>query len=105
MDTSRESCRLFCFFLPLRPSGAGQAFGFSDLSVAVIPAQAGIQGRVTGFGALDSRFRGNDRGEKGNSLAKCDCLTLVPPPSRGRGKFERPFTPIPIPAPHLWGRV
>src|SRR6266404_1893850 len=41
--------------------------------VAVIPAQAGIQGRVTGFGALDSRFRGNDRGEKGNRLAKCDC--------------------------------
>src|SRR5882757_5624020 len=36
-------------------------------------SQAGIQGRVTGFGALDSRFRGNDRGEKGNSLAKCDC--------------------------------
>jgi hypothetical protein len=49
------------------------AFGFSDLSVAVIPAEAGIQGRVTGFGTLDSRFRGNDRGEKGNSLANCDC--------------------------------
>jgi hypothetical protein len=44
---------------------------------AVIPAQAGIQGRVTGFGALDSRFRGNDRGEKANSLAKCDCPALV----------------------------
>jgi hypothetical protein len=43
---------------------------------AVIPAQAGIQGRVTGFGALDSCFRGNDRGEKGNSLAKCDCPAL-----------------------------
>jgi hypothetical protein len=37
------------------------AFGFSDLSVAVIPAEAGIQGPVTGFGALDSRFRGNER--------------------------------------------
>jgi hypothetical protein len=36
-------------------------FGFSDHSVAVIPAEAGIQGRVTGFGALDSRFRGNER--------------------------------------------
>ena len=44
------------------------AFGFCDLSVAVIPAQAGIQGRVTGFGALDSRFRGNDRGEKHEEL-------------------------------------
>jgi hypothetical protein len=53
--------------------GRAIAFGFSDLSIAVIPAQAGIQGRVTGFGALDSRLRGNDRGEKGNSLAKCDC--------------------------------
>src|SRR6202008_2791466 len=42
------------------------AFGFSDLTVAVIPAEAGIQGRVTGLGALDSRLRGNDRG------AKCD---------------------------------
>jgi hypothetical protein len=49
------------------------AFGFSDLSVAVIPAQAGIQGRVTGFGPLDSRLRGNDGGEKGNRLAMCDC--------------------------------
>jgi hypothetical protein len=49
------------------------AFGFSDLSVAVIPAQAEIQGRVTGLGALDSRLRGNDSGEKGNSLAKFDC--------------------------------
>ena len=27
---------------------------------SVIPAEAGIQGRVTGFGALDSRLRGND---------------------------------------------
>ena len=36
---------------------------------AIVPAEAGIQGRVTGFGALDSRFRGNDRGKKGNSLA------------------------------------
>jgi hypothetical protein len=53
------------------------AFGFSDLSVAVIPAQAGIKGRVTGFGALDSRFCGNDRGEKGNSLAKCDCPASI----------------------------
>src|SRR6266481_4773475 len=88
MDTSRESCRLFCFFLPLRPSGAGQAFGFSDLSVAVIPAQAGIQGQVTGFGALDSRFRGNDRGEKGNSLAKCNC------PGQGRQKPEYSVTTI-----------
>jgi hypothetical protein len=52
------------------------AFGFCDLSVAVIPAQAGIQGRVTGFGALDSRFRGNDREEKGNSIAKCDCRAI-----------------------------
>jgi hypothetical protein len=52
------------------------AFGFSDLSVAVIPAEAGIQGRVTGLGALDSRFRGNDRREKGDSLAKCDCPAL-----------------------------
>src|SRR6266446_2702144 len=39
-------------------------------------SQAGIQGRVTGFGALDSRFRGNDRGEKGNTLAKCDCAAI-----------------------------
>ena len=57
--------------------GRAIAFGFSDLSVAVIPAEAGIQGRVTGFGALDSRFRGNDSGEKGNSLAKCDCPAAV----------------------------
>jgi hypothetical protein len=47
---------------------------------AVIPAQAGIRGRVAGLGALDSRFRGNDGGEKGNSLAKCDC-----PAIKGRG--------------------
>jgi hypothetical protein len=32
---------------PLRDSG--NRIGFSDLSVAVIPAQAGILGRVTGF--------------------------------------------------------
>src|SRR4029077_7168566 len=44
------------------------AFGFSDLSVAVIPAQAGIQGRVTGFVALDSRFRGNERGGEGRRI-------------------------------------
>src|SRR5467141_3711705 len=45
-------------------------------------SQAGIQGRVTGLGALDSRFRGNDRGEKGNTLAKCDCA--APEGRRGR---------------------
>jgi len=49
------------------------AFGFSDLSVAVIPAEAGIQRLKTRHSPLDSRFRGNDRGEKGNSIAKCDC--------------------------------
>ena len=47
--------------------------GIVAIDKAVIPAQAGIEGRVAGFGALDSRFRGNDRGEKGNSLAKSDC--------------------------------
>ena len=62
---------------PVCTDGRAIAFGFSDLSVAVIPAQAGIQGRVTGFGALDSRLRGNDRGEKGNSLAKCDCPAII----------------------------
>src|SRR5712664_224753 len=31
-------------------------------------SQAGIQGRVTGLGALDSRFRGNDRGKKQEEL-------------------------------------
>jgi len=34
------------------------AFGFSDLSVAVIPAQAGIQGFQSL--ALGPRFRGGD---------------------------------------------
>src|SRR6266436_1039247 len=72
---------LFCPSPPFR--GRAMSFGFSDLSVAVIPAPAGIQGRVTGLGALDSRFRGNDRGEKGNSLAKCDC------PRRRRGRRNR----------------
>src|SRR6266404_1581884 len=47
-------------------------------------SQAGIQGRVTGLGALDSRFRGNDRGEKGNRLAKCDC------PAGGEGEEIAP---------------
>src|SRR6266436_2642671 len=47
-------------------------------------SQAGIQGRVTGFGALDSRWRGNDGGEKGNSLAKCDC------PADGEGEEIAP---------------
>jgi len=59
------------------------AFGFSDLSLAVIPAQAGIQGRVTGFGALDSRLRGNDRGEKGSQ-------TLPVRPCQGSGPGSRP---------------
>jgi hypothetical protein len=49
------------------------AFGFSDLSVAVIPAQAGIQRPKTRHSPLDSRLRGNDGGEKGNRLAMCDC--------------------------------
>jgi hypothetical protein len=39
---------------------------------------------VTGFGALDSRFRGNDSGEKGNSLAKCDC-----PAIKGAGESKQ----------------
>src|SRR5258708_34755364 len=51
-------------------------FGFGGCCVAVIPAQGGREGRVRGFGALDSRLRGNDGGEKGNSLAKCDCPDL-----------------------------
>jgi hypothetical protein len=46
---------------------------------------SGNAGRVTGFGALDSSFRGNDRGEKGNSLAKCDC------PGNCSGTGLRPF--------------
>jgi hypothetical protein len=54
------------------------AFGFSDLSVAVISAQVGIQGRVTGFGALDSRLRGNDRGEKGNSIRSRSFVSSSP---------------------------
>ena len=54
------------------------AFGFCDLSVAVIPAQAGIQGRVTGCGALDSRFRGNDRAEKGNSIRLHSFVSFSP---------------------------
>src|SRR6266481_3976341 len=66
--------------LRTRSGSKAIAFGFCDLSVAVIPAQAGIQGRVTGLGALDSRLRGNDRGEKGNRLAKCDC------PAGGEGE-------------------
>jgi hypothetical protein len=55
--------------------------GIVAMDKAVIPAQAGIQGRVTGFGVLDSRLRGNDRGKKGKSLAKCDC-----PAINGAGK-------------------
>src|SRR4029077_10738317 len=68
--TNEYSCRRLYF-----PSLCGQDNRIWVLRplCAVIPAEAGIQGRVTGFGALDSRLRGNDRGEKGNSLAKCDC--------------------------------
>jgi hypothetical protein len=78
--------------LDSRPhSSRAIAFGFSDLSVAVIPAQAGIQGRVTGFGALDSRLRGNDRGEKANSLAICDCPALA----AGLAKTANAVRPFP----------
>jgi hypothetical protein len=38
------------FSLSARSRFRAIAFGFSDLSVAVIPAQAGIQGRATVFG-------------------------------------------------------
>ena len=36
-------------------------------------SQAGIQRPKTRHSPLDSRLRGNDRGEKGNRLAMCDC--------------------------------
>ena len=60
--------------------GGAIAFGFSDLSVAVIPAEAGIQGRAAGFGALDSRFRGNDRG--GKATVSLNAIAL---PIKGAG--------------------
>src|SRR6266481_3339432 len=39
-------------------------------------SEAGIQRPKTRHSPLDSRLRGNDRGEKGNSLAKCDCPVI-----------------------------
>jgi hypothetical protein len=48
-------------------SGSADGPRIVTIDKTVIPAQAGIEGRATGFGALDSRLRGNDRG------AKCDC--------------------------------
>jgi len=63
---------------------AGQSHMGSATSLLPSFPCKGIRGRVTGFGALDSRLRGNDRGEKGNRLAKCDC-----PASRGGLKGPR----------------
>src|SRR5260370_8375347 len=68
-------CRTCRIFIPA-PSMGAIAFGFCDLSVVVIPAEAGIQRPKTRHSPLDSRLRGNDRGEKGNTLAKCDCAAI-----------------------------
>jgi hypothetical protein len=67
----------------------GRAIAFRETVAflsSVIPAQAGIQGRVTGFGALDSRLRGND-GNREVGEPKCDCPAL-----KGAGKNWEPPT-------------
>jgi hypothetical protein len=66
------------------PPFGGRAIAFGKTVAflsSVIPAEAGIQGRVTGFGVLDSRFRGND----GNTTAT-----------------ERPENPNAIAQPSEW---
>src|ERR1700756_3013960 len=77
------SCRLFLCDPPPPPL---MRCGIVAIDKAVIPAQAGIQGRVTGFGALDSRFRGNDANREVGE-PKYDCPAL-----KGAGKNWEPPT-------------
>jgi hypothetical protein len=69
--------------VPLRTSQGNGIWVLRPLYVAVVPAQAGIQGRATGFGTLDSRLRGNDRGEKHEELEAARC-----PSSREPGQWH-----------------